>query len=417
MTTSDGIDEAELRAQRPSIGERRSFATGEAIFLAPLPLPTGHDPIDIAESVQAVNDCCLDIGSSGKNMVFLIQVLISLLVVIVLIFVVILPLIAGFGTWYYNLSVPFWQRTLEVVKFGVWSALGGLILLGSLSIYTVRSGMKERAGAYPLRFNRQRQQVCLVDSSLPKPLYVDWEELVVWIAISMGTTGDGITETMNLGMAFDDPEHDKIQFVNWGIFSAAHGMAQWELIRSYMAFTPIHISPAAPPEGRHTLNEELKTLRLEQQMGITGIFGTFCWWAHRILSLWRIPYYLAELEQRYYRVQMPAEVEEWSRPLPKEQWAQPSEKLRQESARIRYAMSQGHSWFDYCHGNVEVPDELPIHCYQEGPLDGRLQPSPDAKRRGKKAAEFKRKAKAHEIARRRKAIELQRERTMKEDEG
>ncbi len=84
---------------------------------------------------------------------------------------------------------------------------------------------------------------------------------------------------------------------------------------------------------------------------------------------------------------------------------------------MRYAMSQGHSWLDYCQGNVEVPDELPVHCYQEGPLDGPLQPPPDAKRRGKKAAEFKRKAKAHEIARHRKRIDLQRQRAMEKGEG
>lgn len=397
----DVVNEADLREQRPKIGETRTFATGEAIFLAPLPLPTGHAPLDLDESVLAVNDSYLDIGSSSKGTLFLIQSSISWQMVFIFCLLVFLPLLAGATTWFNPLAEPFGQRAMKVFTYGFWFYLvvgGGLI---ALSVHSLWSVMKESAESYPLRFNRQRREVCLMDKTLPRPIYVPWEDMVAWISRSFGTTGDGITETMTLGMAFDDPQEGKVQFVNWGVLSAAHGMSQWELIRSYMEVGPSVCPPPAKPDDRHSLERDRERLRQEQAWGISGFFFTFGWWYLRITSLWRVPYYLAELEQRFYRVKMPAEVEEWSRPLPKEQWAQPSEKLRQESARMRYALSVGHSFLEYCRGEVKVPAELPAYCYEETAVNEPLQPPEGAKRRGKKAAAFKRQAKADELARRR----------------
>jgi hypothetical protein len=121
----------------------------------------------------------------------------------------------------------------------------------------------------------------------------------------------------------------------------------------------------------------------------------------RIYTWWRVPYWVAEWDKNYaYRYVLP-EVEAWSAPLPPEQWAQPSEQLRQESARIRYALSNGHSWLDYLQGKVSVPATLPEQYYDEIGTDQattRPQPTPvsrppGGKRRGKKAAALKRQAK------------------------
>lgn len=48
----------------------RRFATSEALFLAPLPVPTGHQPMDLGGSFVEVNDTYLDVGQSNVNKAF-----------------------------------------------------------------------------------------------------------------------------------------------------------------------------------------------------------------------------------------------------------------------------------------------------------------------------------------------------------
>ncbi|MBQ1782096.1 MAG: hypothetical protein II007_00425 [Gammaproteobacteria bacterium] len=284
------------------------------------------------------------------------------------------------------------------------------------AVHPILRATWDKAYNQPVRFNRQRREICYVPEGSDKPLYQSWESMVVWYNTGVVATGHAVMTHYQFGFAIDDPSTNLVHPLNLPVSSAHHALGLWESIRRFMEHGPDHCPKPLPPQGSNTLDEERAEIHRLYRIGHKSGFQLFLWYVWRIYTWWRVPYWVAEWDKNYaYRYVLP-EVEAWSAPLPPEQWAQPSEQLRQESARIRYALSQGHSFLDYCQGNVEVPDELPALYYQEGPLDGPLQPPPDAKRRGKKAAEFKRKAKAHEIARHRKRIDLQRQRAMKRDQ-
>jgi hypothetical protein len=75
MAKAPAAPDFDLKNQRPSAGELRSFATGQALFLAPLPLPTGHAPMDLGGSFLEVNDIYLDMGQSNFNKAFQTQLM------------------------------------------------------------------------------------------------------------------------------------------------------------------------------------------------------------------------------------------------------------------------------------------------------------------------------------------------------
>ena len=63
-------DDLNLKKIRPVAGEKRKFATGEALFFSPLPIPTGNVPMDLGGSFVEVNDTLLDVGSSNFGKAF-----------------------------------------------------------------------------------------------------------------------------------------------------------------------------------------------------------------------------------------------------------------------------------------------------------------------------------------------------------
>ncbi|WP_339451358.1 hypothetical protein [Pseudomonas sp. EA_5y_Pfl2_R50] len=62
--------ELDLKNHRPTAGETRRFATGEALVFSPLPVPTGQIPMDLGGSFVEVNDTYLDLGSSNLTKSF-----------------------------------------------------------------------------------------------------------------------------------------------------------------------------------------------------------------------------------------------------------------------------------------------------------------------------------------------------------
>src|SRR5690606_8076943 len=97
MAKASPDSEFDLKSQRPSAGELRSFATGQALFLAPLPLPTGHAPMDLGGNFLEVNDTYLDVGQSNFNKAFQTQLMIWVLSSDLIACLIVLPVIGVSG--------------------------------------------------------------------------------------------------------------------------------------------------------------------------------------------------------------------------------------------------------------------------------------------------------------------------------
>jgi hypothetical protein len=116
----------DLKQQRPSAGEVRRFATGQALFLAPLPLPTGHIPMDLGGSFLQVNDTYLDAGQSNFNKAFQAQLAIWGTMCIPMMCLIVLPLWLGFGSFFDPHGRSFMNLALGGLPvFSLTALLGG----------------------------------------------------------------------------------------------------------------------------------------------------------------------------------------------------------------------------------------------------------------------------------------------------
>ncbi|WP_256681166.1 DUF6708 domain-containing protein [Pseudomonas sp. IC_126] len=358
MAKAPADPDFDLKNQRPSAGEVRSFATGQALFLAPLPLPTGHAPMDQGGSFLEVNDTYIDVGQSNFNKAFQAQLMIWGVMCALIACLIVLPLVElamFFGDPHERTFMTHVMSMLEGLRFYSQLALlggGFFAILGATAV--IRTTL-QKARTRPMRFNRQRREVCYFPCGSDEPIIQPWEELVAWVSVSTGTTGEGIISTYTLGMALDNPKTDKTHFLNQGVLTPAHGLSKWEAIRVYMEKGPAFCPGKAPYEGRHTFDEKRESMREDYREGDCSAFGVAFWYVRNVVTWWRFPYWVAEWDHRYSMKPMPASIEQWSQPLPPAQWAKPSSALLAQTAEIEKAFARGQSFMDYCKTTLDEP--------------------------------------------------------------
>ncbi|KJJ94232.1 hypothetical protein UB47_25310, partial [Pseudomonas sp. 5] len=177
VATEPALD---IRSQRPSAGEIRVKGLNETLFLSPLPVYTGQSQSS-RRNFSQMNDTYLELGGSNRGMVeqgkifasgiwlllfiaFIAPVLISIWLTISN------PL--GFDRKFFDIVGGF----IQVFATG---ALLGILPVGAY-LYGMISSVYEAAKTYPVRFNRQRREVCYVDSKTHRVLIVPWESVVAW---------------------------------------------------------------------------------------------------------------------------------------------------------------------------------------------------------------------------------------------
>ena len=101
-------------------------------------------------------------------------------------------------------------------------------------IYGMLSNVRTLAKSYPVRFNRQRREVCYIDDTTHRVLIVPWESVVAWVARSQGVTSYGAMRDYTFGMGLEDEEHDTVQFILSAQPSDVHALGMWTSIRNYM---------------------------------------------------------------------------------------------------------------------------------------------------------------------------------------
>lgn len=378
--SADAPPEPDLRSQRPKAGEIRVNGLNETLFLSPLPVYTGQVQSS-RRRFSDVNEVFLDLGGSNWGMVDGGKMLAGGIMGLLLLAFVVPSLIILYGVLAYpqNFPTPLTDLKIFIQVFAAGSLLG-LIPLGAFA-YGLLSDEFKGSKPYPVRFNRQRREVCYIDRKSRRVLFAPWERVVAWVSNSQGITGYGATRQYTFGMGLEDVEQDKVQFVLLPQPSDSHSLGLWASIRNYMEDAQLFDAPnpwfkalglvptedrLKPYEGMHTFEIEREDARAmgdlddggddltpEQRekygYGKRSYWPVRRWYLWRVLTFWKLPYLLAEWAHRRGRPALPEQVEIWSQALPEAQWAKPSDALVKANQRVRTAMDkQGATFVDAC---------------------------------------------------------------------
>ncbi|WJV22785.1 hypothetical protein PSR66_24585 [Pseudomonas chlororaphis] len=370
----------DLRSQRPSAGEIRTKGLNETLFLSPLPVYTGQAQVS-CRNFSEMNETFLELGGSNRGMVEQGKILAAGIWILLVLAFIAPALIVLYGMLAYpqNFPNPLKDLMMCVQAFSGY-ALYGILPLGAY-IYGMLSDVFKGTKTYPVRFNRQRREVCYVDSKTHRVLIVPWENVVAWVSNTQGVTSYGATRQYTFGMGLEDEEQDKVQFVLLPQPSDAHALGMWTSIRNYMEDGQLVDTPnpmlkalgliptgdrLKPYEGLHTFEIEREDARAMGSLDDGGEDLTpeqrehygyskrspwplRRWYIWRVLSFWKMPYLLAEWGHRKGRPTLPEQVQTWSQPLPPEQWAKPSTALVKANQIVKTAMDKkGATFVEAC---------------------------------------------------------------------
>jgi hypothetical protein len=296
-------------------GETRQGLLWKQEHLAPLPIPTGQPAKDLLNLIWRKNDVYLDIGSFAMAAGWLVLSTLSFIG-----FVVGLRAIA---------YMPPPGDLIMVVP-----AVGFLAFMWWLYSRTWRKPLKP-----PLRFNRQRREVCVTrpDGSF---WFVPWERVhaVTPSATQLGPYGAGTSGALIIWLPLEgqerEPYHpDKegwVMMTNPGGGTSA--MAQWECIRSFM-----EVGPQAVPEPGQVGMKKLKEMfwqEIEESRQRLGTLLLAIIWEFFLLLVFNplTYHWLASKKLAHLPDLTAPEAVEWSKPLPPEKWAKRTPELERAIA-------------------------------------------------------------------------------------
>ena len=294
------------KMSRPAAGTTQKRLFSQRDYLAPLPIPTGEQPADVLNTIWRKNEVFLDIGSYSIGSG-----------VMVLWPLVMMFLIMGYYSWDDDLWYIF--------------AIGAGLIVGVPSFILIQSLF--RPVPLPLRFNRQRREVC-VPREDGEYWIVPWESVTA-AAIQHSTVSQGGRMEMGLLIiGFDNPDPDAQEgnqhfSLGFNCGGGTTAMALWECMRSYM-----EIGPQAVVD---------RTARFHRPKGILATYIDDCFEAAQrkgwfLTLLWEgffglfiFNTLLIDVLERWKLSPPPdlpyPEISEWSKPLPPEQWAKRSPEL------------------------------------------------------------------------------------------
>lgn len=307
--------------------------------------------MDFSGHFLAVNEVYLDVGVSNYNKAFQTQLMVWGGMSLLIGFWLLLPLCMWFVYLFDTYPKPFIENLISILPLQVAVSLfggGSAIAIGS---YVIISSTRKKARVRPLRFNRQRREVCYLPEGSDIPIIQPWEDLVAWMSVSTGYTGAAVMSTYTFGLAVDNPVTDRVHFLTHGVLTPAHALGKWEAIRCFMEKGPEHCPGVAPYESRATFDQLRADLHQDYRDGYVSALKVFWFYLANVVTWWKFPYWVAEWDHRYSMKSMPASVEEWSRPLPAAQWAKPSAELLKQNAALAKSYAQGKNFTD--HFNTE----------------------------------------------------------------
>ena len=211
-------------------------------------------------------------------------------------------------------------------------------------------GLRRLRDTPPVRFHRQRREVCFALEGEQETVIVPWESLMAWVVEARGVTQYGVQQQFGMGFGYAHPETGQWLKQEFMTMAKPLAISHWEAIRTYMEYEVNSLAEVQDPlvvrgkddppwEGVHTLRNARRHINQRRANGEIGWLYWSFWYAIDIIQLWNLPGYLTEWNnKRLSRVKpnlLPADMVAWSQPLPEEQWAKPSEELTKLSEEVR----------------------------------------------------------------------------------
>ncbi|MGY0553988.1 hypothetical protein ACW17M_12340 [Vreelandella sp. 2A-K22] len=330
-------------SQPHQAGETQAIPGGRITYLAPKPLPTAHEALDLNGIISTLNDAWFDIGG-GYLPVFGWQLITGGIFGFFLLLGVLAPTILLLNM----LDAPF-EFIWETYKFFLWAGLGGggagLLIALPTHYFSIQSIKKTT----PVRFHRQRREVCFVLEGAQETVIVPWESLMAWVVEARSVTQYGVQQQFGMGFGYAHPETGQWLKQEFMTMAKPLAISHWEAVRAYMEYEINSLAEVQDPqvvkgkddplwEGVHTLRNARRHINQRRANGEIGWLYWSCWYAIDIIQLWNLPGYLTEWDnKRLMKARpnlLPAEMLEWSKPLPEEQYAKPSEELTRLSEEV-----------------------------------------------------------------------------------
>jgi hypothetical protein len=287
----------------PPAGSTKNRLFSRNDYLAPLPLPTGEKPSDVLNTIWRKNEIFLDIGNYSIGSAVM----------------VIWPVVMLFLALAYLFDDPD-------------ALILGACITGIPTLFLIQGLF--RAVPLPIRFNRQRREVC-VPRNGGEYWIVPWESVTAAATqnSSVSQAGKATMGLLIIGFENPDPQAEEAKKYFSLSFNCGGGttaMALWECTRSYM-----EIGPDAVPDSRVGIapyeETQIGSIITDLRKGdlLNVLWGIFC---ITILGT-----YLAEKLQNLKLSSPPdllyPDIIEWSKPLPPEQWAKRSPELEEAIAK------------------------------------------------------------------------------------
>src|SRR5690606_35050385 len=303
----------------PHAGETRQGLLWKQEHLAPLPIPTGQSAKDLLNLIWRKNDVYLDVGSFAMGAGWLVLS------------------VGNFLVGIFSLSVLSQYQLL-----GLWSLIavipGTAFMAFMWWLYSRAWHLPLRP---PLRFNRQRREVCVTrpDGSF---WFVPWERVhaVTPTATQLGPYGAGTSGALILWLPLEGQEHEPYHPDKGGWVmmtspgSGNSAMAQWECIRSFMELGPQAVpEPTIVPDAHLTpWQSYLQGCRNAAKEH--GWFRALAWEGFAGLFVGNVVLldYLLRKKLAHLPDLTAPEAVEWSKSLPPEQWAKRSPELERAIA-------------------------------------------------------------------------------------
>lgn len=309
---------------QPKAGDKKSFlGLATENFLAPLPLPSGRKPNNTMGMVWRINDTYMDVSDCTPGSA------VATIHCILVITVAIIFMVERDFSFLFD-----WMGILMVLGFVIAPMIAIIIL-----IY-----VKPRE---PIRFNRQRREVCVPAMKGGDYWYVPWETVKASVEGFNMVSQAGVNKNGSFMIGFPNPNFTgKIKLENNGYCDDENaerhllflnvvpevGAGMWELIRTYME------------EGADKINVDISNFEVRKEgiieSYITDVKETiakrgafFAFWWDGVFGLILLNTLLVDYIQRKHLNPPPDligdEVEAWSQSLPQEQWVKRSPELEQ----------------------------------------------------------------------------------------
>ena len=303
------------KMSRPAAGTTQKRLFSQRDYLAPLPIPTGEPPADVLNTIWRKNEVFLDIGSYSIGAGVM----------------VLWPLVMMF------LGLAYGFRNISP-EGSLFTLIGGGIITGIPALIMIHGLF--RPVPLPLRFNRQRREVC-VPREDGEYWIVPWESVTA-AAVQHSTVSQGGRMEMGLlFIGFDNPDPDAQEgnqhfSLGFNCGGGTTAMALWECMRSYMEVGPQALPEANDFEGARARLKGRNVFWGEccnymdgiREYAVTGRMHKALW---LVFALFVFGAPLAFMLQTWKLSPPPdlpyPEISEWSKPLPPEQWAKRSPEL------------------------------------------------------------------------------------------